>query len=100
MKIVDAYIKNIRDYRKIWNEINGLSRKWFNEHEEELLKKHTDENDYLPSILFEYGAILNSIVDNPDNPENQYIRVCFTIGCGENSRYVEEKVPINEILKS
>ena len=98
--IVDAYIKNILDYRRIWDEINEFSRKWFNEHEEELLKKHTDENDYLPSILFGSGTLPNSIVDNPNNPENQYIKVCFTVGCGENSRYIEEKVPINEILES
>lgn len=67
MEIVDAYIKNIRDYRKIWNEINDLSRKWFNEHEEELLKKHTDENDYLPSILFEYGAIVIIFIEKYSN---------------------------------
>lgn len=96
--IIDSYIEARQNYESLATEINNLCEKWFNIHKDELLKKYGGDYAW-DFIIFDFGTVPNALVDDPKNPEFQYLRICFTTGIGEDSRYHEVKVPIEEILK-
>lgn len=96
--IIDSYIEARQNYEFLATEINILCEKWFNIHKDELLEKYDDANAW-GIIIFDFGRVPDALADNPKNPEFQFLNVYFTTGVGEDSRYHNVKVPIEEILK-
>lgn len=97
--IIDSYIEARQNYEFLATEINKLCEKWFNNHKDELLEKYGGYYAW-DIIIFDFGKVPDALVDNPKNPDFQYFRVCFTTGVGEDSRYHDVKVPIEEILSA